>query len=61
MQAKRVCRALHLAIVQRQPGAGLIVHSDRGGQYASAAHRELLSKHGLVGSMGRKGNCWDTG
>ena len=59
MQASLVCRALQLAIVQRQPAAGLIVHSDRGSQYASAAHQGLLVKHGLVGSMSRKGNCWD--
>jgi len=59
MQATLVCRALQLAIVQRQPAPGLIVHSDRGSQYASAAHQALLSKHGLVGSMSRKGNCWD--
>jgi transposase InsO family protein len=59
MQATLVCRALQLAIVQRQPAAGLIVHTDRGSQYASAAHQALLSKHGLVGSMSRKGNCWD--
>ena len=59
MQATLVCRALQLAIAQRQPAAGLIVHSDRGSQYASAAHQALLSKHGLVGSMSRKGNCWD--
>lgn len=59
MQATLVCKALQLAIAQRQPAAGLIVHSDRGSQYASAAHQALLSKHGLVGSMSRKGNCWD--
>jgi putative transposase len=63
MQAGLVCRALQLAIVQRQPAAGLIVprvaNSDRGSQYASAAHQALLVKHGLVGSMSRKGNCWD--
>ena len=59
MQATLVCRALQLAIVQRQPAPGLIVHSDRGSQYASAAHQALLSKHGLVGSMSRKGNCWN--
>ena len=59
MQAGLVCRALQLAIVQRQPAAGLIVHTDRGSQYASAAHQALLTKHGLVGSMSRKGNCWD--
>ncbi len=59
MQATLVCRALQLAIVQRQPAPGLIVHSDRGSQYASAAHQALLAQHGLIGSMSRKGNCWD--
>ena len=38
MQATLVCKALQLAIMQRQPAAELIVHSDRGSQYASAAH-----------------------
>jgi putative transposase len=37
----------------------LIVPSDRGSQYASNAHGALLTKHGLVGSMSHKGNCWD--
>jgi putative transposase len=59
MQAGLVCRALQLAIAQRQPAPGLIVHSDRGSQYASAAHQSILNKHGLVGSMSRRGNCWD--
>ena len=59
MQAELVCQALQLAVVQRQPPPGLIVHSDRGSQYASSAHQALLVKHGLVGSMSRKGNCWD--
>ena len=59
MQAGLVCRALQLAIAQRQPAPGLIVHTDRGSQYASAAHQALLARHGLVGSMSRKGNCWD--
>ena len=58
MQAGLVCRALQLALVQRQPAPGLIVHTDRGSQYASALHQALLTKHGLVGSMSRKGNCW---
>jgi putative transposase len=59
MQAALVCQALQLAIVQRQPPPGLIVHTDRGSQYASAVHQALLTKHGLIGSMSRKGNCWD--
>ena len=53
------CAALQLAIPQRQPAPGLIVHSDRGNQYASALHQALLARHALVGSMSRKGNCWD--
>ena len=60
MPATLVCAALQMAIAQRNPCAGLIVHSDRGTQYASGAHQALLTKHGLVGSMSRKGNCWDT-
>ena len=59
MPASLVCTALHIAICQRQPTTGLIMHSDRGSQYASHEYRELLDKHGLVGSMSRRGNCWD--
>ena len=59
MTAQLVCDALTMAIRQRQPEAGLIVHSDRGSQYASKAYRRLLKAHGFVGSMSRKGNCWD--
>ena len=59
MQATLVCQALQLAIAQRRAAPGLIVHSDRGSQYASDAHRALLVKHRLVASMSRKGNCWD--
>jgi transposase InsO family protein len=50
MQAGLVCSALQLAIAQQQPQPGLIVHSDRGSQYASQAHQALLAKHGLVSS-----------
>ena len=57
MPAALVCAALQMAIAQRNPAPGLIVHSDRGTQYASAEHQALLAKHGLVGSMSRKGNC----
>ena len=58
MPAGLVCAALQMAIIQRNPAPGLIVHSDRGTQYASAEHQALLTKHGLVGSMSRKGNSW---
>lgn len=59
MPAELVCTALQMAIALRQPRPGLIVHTDRGSQYASQAHRNLLARHGLVASMSRKGNCWD--
>ena len=39
--------------------AGLLIHSDRGSQYASAAHQQSLADNKLVASMSRKGNCWD--
>lgn len=59
MPAQLVCAALQMAIAARKPLPGLIVHSDRGSQYASALHQAVLVKHQLVGSMSRKGNCWD--
>ena len=59
MPAELVCAALQMAIAQRQPAAGLIVHSDRGSQYASELYRDLLARHHLLASMSRKSNCWD--
>jgi putative transposase len=37
----------------------LIMHTDRGSQYASHQYRNLLLAHGIKGSMSRKGDCWD--
>ena len=59
INARLVTDALQMALWRRRPPAGLIVHSDRGSQYASKAYRQLLKAHGFVGSMSRKGNCWD--
>ncbi len=59
MPAELVCAALNMAIQQRRPAPGLIVHSDRGSQYASELYQELLDEYGFVCSMSRKGNCWD--
>ena len=59
MKAALVCDALTMAIWQRRPGNGLIVHSDRGSQYASKPYRRLLKGHNFIGSMSRKGDCWD--
>jgi putative transposase len=43
----------------RKPPPGRIHHSDRGSQYAAGAYRELLARHGLIGSMARRGNPYD--
>jgi len=51
--------ALRMALWKRKPGRGLLSHSDRGSQYTSKAYRKLLSDHGIICSMSRKGNCWD--
>ena len=59
LSASLACDALRMAIWRRQPPPGLIHHSDRGVQYASHAFRRLLKAHGMLGSMSRKGNCWD--
>lgn len=59
LHASIVVDALQMAIDQRQPPAGLIHHSDRGVQYASAEFRALLAAHGILASMSRKGNCYD--
>ena len=51
--------ALHMALQQRRPGAGLLHHSDRGVQYASGDYRQVLQAFGLEASMSRRGNCYD--
>ena len=59
MKASLVNDALLLAIWQRKPERGLLWHTDRGSQYASESHGEILEDHGITQSMSRKGNCWD--
>jgi transposase InsO family protein len=51
--------ALTMALALRRPRAGLMHHSDRGSQYASADYQAVLAAHGVVCSMSRRGNCWD--
>jgi putative transposase len=59
LEAGSACEALRMAIQRRQPPAGLIHHSDRGVQYACGEYQKLLARHGLRGSMSRRGNCYD--
>jgi transposase InsO family protein len=54
-----VLKALDMALLHRQPPPHLLLHSDRGVQYASADYRRALGQAGLVASMSRKGNCYD--
>lgn len=57
--AMLVTTALQNALTLRQPAPGLIVHSDRGVQYASAGYRKVLADAEALPSMSRKGNCYD--
>lgn len=59
MQTSLISDALKMALQQRRPARGLVLHSDRGSQYASHEYQALLRQHGIVCSMSRKGNCWD--
>jgi transposase InsO family protein len=59
IDADLVERALRMALYQRQPGRGLIHHSDRGSQYASHQIRNLLVANQIQVSMSGKGNCYD--
>jgi putative transposase len=51
--------ALGMALKTRRTESGLLHHSDRGVQYASADYQKQLREHGIVCSMSRKGDCWD--
>ena len=59
MAADLVTEALAMAVGRRCPSPGLLHHSDRGSQYASADYRKELEKFKMIASMSRKGNCWD--
>ena len=59
IKAELVCQALKSAYWRRKPAAGLIMHSDRGSQYASDTHRQLINDYGMIQSMSRRANCWD--
>jgi putative transposase len=59
IDARLTMAALKAAIERRKPPAGCMHHSDRGSQYAAERYRDLLTAHGLVGSMGRRRNPYD--
>ena len=59
MTRELVLNAFVMATKRRNPPSGLLHHSDRGSQYASADYQDILAKYGAICSMSRKGNCWD--
>jgi putative transposase len=59
LEARLAIDALRMALQRRQPGPGLMHHSDRGVQYACGAYQEILAAEKITCSMSRPGNCWD--
>lgn len=59
METGLVADALRMAITDRRPAAGLIMHTDRGCQYTSREFRQLLADNGITQSLSRRGQCWD--
>lgn len=59
LKAELAVTALRMALIERQPGFGLVHHSDRGVQYASQDYTEMLKQHKATISMSRKGNPYD--
>ena len=59
LRAELPLAALTMAIVIQRPGAGLIHHSDRGVQYASAEYRKMMQSAGFQASMSRRADCYD--
>jgi transposase InsO family protein len=60
LQASLAVAALSMALTERRPASGtLIHHSDRGVQYASGDYTAVLARHGIQASMSRAGNPYD--
>lgn len=59
MKSSLAVRALENAVAMRGDVAGCVVHSDRGSQFRSRKFLRALSRHNLVGSMGRVASCGD--
>jgi len=56
---KLVSAALKMAVCQRRPKPGLVLHSDQGITYAAKDYRKLITANRMRQSMSRKGDCWD--
>jgi hypothetical protein len=59
MEEELIIKALGKALAWRKPAPGLIVHSDRGGQYVGNQFRKLLDQHDYLQSMSRADDAYD--
>jgi transposase InsO family protein len=59
MDENLVIKTLEKALKSRKPNGELILHSDRGSQYASIKLRKVLKENNIQQSMSAKGNCYD--
>ena len=59
MDESLVIKTLDKALRERKPDGELILHSDRGSQYASMKLRQMLIDNNIQQSMSSKGNCYD--
>lgn len=59
MTEELALNALRMALFRRKISSRLLLHSDRGSQYASLSYQHLLKQQGITCSMSRRGNCWD--
>ena len=59
MRTDLICDAITMAAASVELAPGAVFHSDRGTQYTSTQFAAHLSRHNMIGSMGRTGICWD--
>jgi putative transposase len=59
MRSELTETALEMALMQRQPHASLLHHSDRGSQYTCLSYQQILTNCGITVIMSRTGNCLD--
>lgn len=59
LDAPLAATALRRALARRRPRRGLIVHTDRGGEFLSNEWQRVLRSAGLHASASASGDCWD--
>jgi transposase InsO family protein len=59
MKSRLAVNALNSAVARRGDVTGCVLHSDRGSQFRSKKMQLAITRHGVIGSMGRVGACGD--